>query len=178
MKRIVIVLLVLSFCGLASAQGFKIGAAGILGFPTGDWAEVNTGTAGGGEAFGVVDIIAVTLTARVGYMNFGENEIDVGFDEPAKYTTTAVPILAGLRWNFGAPVGPSFYAGLEAGVSLFTVTYENAGLMGVSGDETSTEFTISPNIGMEIAGFEIGAFYNFISESNYWGLRLGWGIGI
>lgn len=176
MKKMLIILLVLSFCSLASAQGFKIGAAGNLGFPTGDFADITSGTAWGVEAFGVVDVVLLTVTARVGYMNFGEKEIDYGFGEPAKVTTTSVPILAGLRWNFGVPVvGPSFYAGLEAGVSMFTVT-SSGGL--ADGDATSSEFTLSPNIGVEIAGFDIGAYYMMISDANYWGFRLGWGIGI
>jgi len=107
-------------------------------------------------------------------MDFGEIE----FENEGKVATTSVPILAGLRWNFGVPVGPSFYAGLEAGVSMFTVTYENVGPSVTSGDETSTEFTLSPNIGLEFMGFDIGAYYMVISDANYWGLRLGWGIGI
>ncbi len=179
MKKMLIILLVLSFCSLASAQGFKIGAAGNLGFPTGDFADITSGTAWGVEAFGVVDVVLLTITARVGYMNFGEKEFDIGFGETAKVTTSSVPILAGLRWNFGVPVvGPSFYAGLEAGVSMFTVTYEGAGAFAADGDETSSEFTLSPNIGVEIAGFDIGAYYMMISDANYWGFRLGWGIGI
>ena len=33
----VIVLLILTFASISSAQGFKLGAAGTVAFPTGDW---------------------------------------------------------------------------------------------------------------------------------------------
>lgn len=178
MKKILIALLVLSFCGLASAQGFKIGIAGDLTYPTGDWADLTNSSGWGVEAFGVVDIVLLTATARVGYMNFGEKEFDLGGGEKLTATTTSIPILAGLRWNFGLPVGPSFYAGVEAGVSLFTTTYESSGTIVADPDQTSSEFTLSPNIGVEFLGFDLGAYYMSIKDANYWGLRLGWGIGI
>jgi hypothetical protein len=119
--------------------------------------------------------MVVTLTARAGYMSFGENE-ETSLGENIKTSITCVPVMAGLRWNFGAPVGPSFYAGLEAGVHNFTTQVEVEGETFPS--ETNTEFAIGPNLGVELAGFDISAFYMFVSDHKYWGLRLGWGIGI
>jgi hypothetical protein len=172
MKKILIVLIILSFAGISSAQGFKLGVAGNVAFPTGDWSEF-TSTGYGVDAFGVFDIVLLTLTVRAGYLSFGENSTEL-------YTTStkAIPIMAGLRWDFGLPVGPSFYAGVEAGVHSFTTTFEAKGAAVPLPDETESKFAIGPNIGLELAGFDLSAYYMIISDANYWGLRLGWGIGI
>ena len=146
-------------------------------YPTGDWADLTNSSGWGVEAFGVVDIMLLTVTARVGYMDFGEKDFDIGGIKGSS-KITSVPILAGLRWNFGLPVGPSFYAGLEAGVSMFTTSYSYDDTSVPNPDETSSEFTLSPNVGLTFLGFELGAYYNIIKDANYWGLRLGWGIGI
>jgi hypothetical protein len=174
MKKIVIVLLVLAFAGISSAQGFKLGAAGTVAFPTGDWSEL-TDTGWGVDAFGVFDLMLLTLTVRAGYMSFGGKEFEE-LGEKFKTDITVVPVMAGLRWSFGAPVGPSFYAGLEAGVHNYTTTVEFGGETLPS--ETETKFAIGPNLGVELAGFDISAFYMLVSDANYWGLRVGWGIGI
>jgi len=174
MKKILIVLIVLSFAGISSAQGFKLGVAGTAAFPTGDWKEF-TSTGYGIDAFGVFDIMLLTLTVRAGYLSFGGEEYEVG-GQNYKTDLTAVPVMAGLRWSFGAPVGPSFYAGLEAGIHNFTTTVEVAGETLPS--ESETKFAIAPNLGVELAGFDISAFYMLVSDANYWGLRVGWGIGI
>jgi len=174
MKKILIVLLILTFAGISSAQGFKLGVAGNVVIPTGDWSEF-TSTGYGADAFGVFDLMVLTLTVRAGYLSFGENEREV-LGETRKTSISAVPVMAGLRWNFGAPVGPSFYAGLEAGVHSFTTTIGQGGE--TLPTESNTEFAIGPNLGVEIAGFDISACYMIISDANYWGLRLGWGIGI
>jgi len=174
MKKFLIVLIILSFAGISSAQGFKLGVAGTAAFPTGDWSEF-TSTGYGVDAFGVFDIMLLTLTVRAGYLSFGENEEEI-FGETYKTSITAIPVMAGLRWDFGLPVGPSFYAGVEAGIHSFTTTIEAAGETLPS--ETNTEFAIAPNVGLEFAGFDLSAFYMIIKDANYWGLRLGWGIGI
>ena len=170
MKKIIIVLMILCFAGISSAQGFKLGIAGTVAFPTGDWSEYAS-TGYGVDAFGVFDIVMLTITARVGYLSFGEGE-NLG----VTYSTTVVPVMAGLRWKFGVPVGPSFYAGVEAGIHSFTTTIEVAGQPLPS--ESTTEFAIGPNVGLQFAGFDLSAFYMIVSDADYWGLRLGWGIGI
>ena len=174
MKKFLIVLIILSFAGIGSAQGFKLGVAGTAAFPTGNWSEF-TSTGYGVDAFGVFDIMLLTLTVRAGYLSFGENETELGL-----YTTStkAIPVMAGLRWDFGLPVGPSFYAGVEAGIHAFTTTYESSGTIVADPDDTETKFALAPNVGLEFAGFDLSAYYMIISDANYWGLRLGWGIGI
>jgi len=178
MKKILITLMILSFAGISSAQGFKLGIAGTAAFPTGDWSEV-TSTGYGVDAFGVFDVVLLTVTARVGYLSFGGEEYQV-LGDTYKTTITAVPVMAGLRWDFGLPVGPSIYVGAEAGIHAFTTTVEVAGETLPS--ESSTEFAFAPNVGLEFAGFDLSAFYMFVNindeDANYWGLRLGWGIGI
>jgi opacity protein-like surface antigen len=174
MKKFLIVLVILSLSGIASAQGFKLGVAGTAAFPTGDWSEF-TSTGYGVDAFGVFDIMLLTLTVRAGYLSFGENEEEI-LGETYKTSIKAIPVMAGLRWDFGLPVGPSFYAGVEAGIHSFTTTIEVAGTTLPS--ETDTKFALAPNVGLEFAGFDLSAFYMIIKDANYWGLRLGWGIGI
>jgi hypothetical protein len=175
MKKILIVLVILSLSGIASAQGFKLGVAGNVVFPTGDWKDAVSSTGYGVDAFGVFDIMLLTITVRAGYLDFGENE-EERLGETYKTSVKAIPVMAGLRWSFGVPVGPSFYAGVEAGIHSFTSTLEVAGE--TFPDETKTEFAIGPNVGLEFAGFDLSAYYMIISDANYWGLRLGWGIGI
>ena len=122
MKKILIVFILLALSSMVSAQGFKVGAAGNIVFPTGEFSEFNS-TGWGVDAFGIFDLMALTLTARVGYISFGEGEISE-LGELVKTTTTAVPVMAGVRWGFGAPVGPSFYGGLEAGIHSFSTSAE------------------------------------------------------
>jgi hypothetical protein len=174
MKKILIVLLILTFAGISSAQGFKLGVAGTAAFPTGDWSEF-TNSGWGVDAFGVFDLMLLTLTVRAGYMSFGGEEYEL-LGETYKTDINVVPVMAGLRWSFGAPVGPSFYAGVEAGIHNFTTTIEAAGQTLPS--ESETKFAIAPNLGVELAGFDISAFYMLVSDANYWGVRVGWGIGI
>jgi hypothetical protein len=175
MKKIVIVLLVLTFASISSAQGFKLGVAGNVTFPQGDWSELTSSTGWGVDAFGVFDLMVLTVTARAGYLSFGENEQQI-LGETYKTTTTAIPVMAGLRWGFGAPVGPSFYVGAEAGIHAFTTTVEAGGQ--TLADDATTEFAFAPNVGVEIASFDISAYYMIIKDANYIGLRVGWGLGI
>jgi hypothetical protein len=178
MKKFLIVLIILSFAGIGSAQGFKLGIAGNVVFPTGDLKDATSSTGYGVDAFGVFDIMLLTLTVRAGYLSFGEKEFDLGGGEKLTVSTVAIPVMAGLRWDFGLPVGPSFYAGVEAGIHAFTTTYESSGTIVADPDDTETKFALAPNVGLEFAGFDLSAYYMIISDANYWGLRLGWGIGI
>ena len=174
MKKILIVLILMALSSMVSAQGFKLGAAGNVVFPTGEFSEFNS-TGWGVDAFAIFDLIAVTLTARVGYISFGEGDLGEA-GELFKTTTTAVPVMVGARWNFGVGVGPSFYAELEAGIHSFSTSAETVGVGGEK--ESTTEFAFAPVVGVEIAGFDISAYYMIISDANYIGLRVGWGIGI
>ena len=174
MKKILMIIIILSFAGISSAQGFKLGLAGNAVFPTGDWSEL-TSSGYGVDAYGVLDIVLFTLTVRAGYLSFGDYEQEF-IGEKSTVSMSAIPIMAGLRWEFGLPVGPSFFAGIEAGVHNFATTIEVDGNTLLS--ESKSKFAFGPNVGLEIAGFDISAYYMLISDWSYWGLRLGWGIGI
>jgi hypothetical protein len=178
MKKILIVVLVLTFCSMASAQGFKLGVAGQAVFPVGDFADVTKSTGWGVDAFGVFDVMLLTITARVGYIDFGEKSYDAGAGVTYTSHWTAVPVLAGLRWDFGLPVGPSLYAGVEAGIHAFSVTSSVSGFDADVPTESETKFSISPNVGVVLAGFDISAYYMYIKDASYWGVRLGWGLGL
>ena len=178
MRKIFIVLIILSLCSLASAQGFKLGIAGNATFPLGDFKDYAKSPGYGIDAFGVFDLMVLTVTARVGYLDFGEKDwmqdnVKLG---TAKYK--AVVGMAGLRWEFGLPVLPSFYAGLEGGIHAFTREYTMGAAEVPNPDESETKFSISPNVGVSFAGFDVSAYYMYIKDMSYWGVRLGWGIGI
>ncbi len=179
MKKILIVLLVLSFCGIVSAQGFKIGVAGDLAKPTGDWADVTGSTGWGVHAFGVFDLMVLTVTARAGYMDFGEYSEEILGNEITMHTK-AIPIMAGLRWNFGLPVGPSVYVGAEAGVHNFTVDVEISGLGSTipAVTESETRFSLSPSVGLELGPLDLAVYYMYIKDFSYFGARVGFGFGI
>jgi opacity protein-like surface antigen len=174
MKKVLIIIIILSFAGISSAQGFKLGLAGNAVFPTGEWSNL-TSSGYGVDAYGVFDVVLFTLTVRAGYLSFGDYEQEFA-GEKSTISMSAVPVMAGLRWEFGLPVGPLFFAGVEAGVHNFTTTVEVAGNTLPSASES--KFAFGPNVGLEIAGFDLMAYYMIISDLNYWGLRLGWGIGI
>ena len=178
MKKITLVLMVLLMCGLVSAQGFKMGDAGNVLFPLGDFKESTSGSGYGIDAFGVFDLMLLTVTARVGYLDFGDKEFDLGGG--VKYTSSikAMPIMAGLRWEFGLPVGPSLYAGVEAGVHNFMTEISGGGVSFPNTEETESKFALSPNIGVTLLGLDASAYYMYVKDASYWGLRLGWGIGI
>ena len=67
-------------------------------------------------------------------INFGEQNysynIPIGEDEltavSASAKVSAVPILFGLRWEFGLPIGPKLHIGAQAGVHNFTFQYEGS----------------------------------------------------
>jgi hypothetical protein len=178
MKKISIVIMILLMCVLASAQGFKIGAAGNVVFPLGDFADATSSPGYGVDAFGVFDLMVLTVTARVGYLSFGEKEVDVAPGVSYKSSVKAIPIMAGLRWEFGAPVGPSFYAGVEAGVHNFTTEISGGGVSFPDADESKSKFAVSPNVGIELLGLDVSAYYMYIKDASYWGVRLGYGLGI
>jgi hypothetical protein len=179
MKKILIVLLVLSFGGIVNAQGFKIGVAGDLAKPTGDWADVTGSSGWGVHAYGVFDLMVLTITARAGYMDFGEYTYELLGNEFTAHTK-AIPIMAGLRWKFGLPVGPSVYVGAEAGVHNFTVDVDAPGLGNtiVAVSESETKFSLSPSVGVELGPLDLAVYYMYIKDFSYFGARVGFGFGI
>jgi len=178
MKMISVIILVLLMCVLASAQGFKIGAAGNVVFPLGDFADKTNSTGYGVDAFGVFDLMVLTVTARVGYLDFGEKEVEAFPGVSYKSSIKAIPIMAGVRWEFGVPVGPSFYAGVEAGIHNFTTEISGGGVSFPDKDKSESKFALSPNVGVELMGLDVSAYYMYIKDASYWGVRLGYGLGI
>ncbi|TFG97162.1 MAG: hypothetical protein E4H13_11330 [Calditrichales bacterium] len=178
MKKLLIIVVVLALCGMASAQGFKIGVAGDIAKPTGDWADYVDGSGWGAHAFAVVDIMVLTLTARVGYIDFGEYTVENELYK-ATVSTKAIPIMGGVRWECGLPVGPSVYVGAEAGVHTFTVDTQVSGLgSGIpTGAESETKFSFSPNVGVTFFGLDLCLYYMSIKDMSFYGARLGYGIG-
>ena len=172
-KPTIIILMLLVFAGISSAQGLRLGVAGNVVFPTSDLKEVAANTGWGVDAFGVFDLMKLNITARTGYYDFGIKDHGL-FETHYK----AIPILVGLR--FDAPVIPGGYAGLEMGLHAFTINNNNRGTQLPTNSETSrSEFSVSPNIGVAIAGFDVSAYYMWIKTGlSYYGIRVGYGLGI
>ncbi|MBN1464932.1 hypothetical protein JXA02_04175 [candidate division KSB1 bacterium] len=142
----------------------------------------------GVTAFAMADLMLLKITADVGYIDFGEQSYEwtAPIDFPttmkkvsAQAKVTAIPILVGLRWEVGLPVGPKFHFGFQAGVHNFTYTYEGTAIETIFVDETqtSTEFSIAPIIGLRWSALEASLLYMVVEDFNYVGLRLGYTFG-
>jgi len=142
----------------------------------------------GVTAFGMADVILLKITGDIGYINFGEqsyewsapSELPTSMQKvSAKAKVTAIPILVGLRWELGLPIGPKFHFGFQAGVHNFTYTYEGTAVETTFVDETetSTEFSFAPIIGLRWSALDASLLYMVVEDFNYVGLRVGYTFG-
>ncbi|MCK6621844.1 MAG: outer membrane beta-barrel protein [Calditrichaceae bacterium] len=174
MKRLLMVLLILAGMSLYQSvyalPGLKFGVEGNLAMPQGDFGDV-AGTGYGLTAFAMFTLMpAINLSAHAGYMIFGGKD----FQTPAgnvEYDYSAIPILAGVRF-YVLPM-PKLYLAGQLGFHNFKVTTKSPG--GGESDDSSTEFSFAPTVGVEFGPLDASAFYMIISDANYIGLRLGYG---
>jgi len=195
MKKTVVVLLLIVSTQTVSALGLRLGVQGNVAKTDASLAfgELSTGafspTGYGVTAFGMADIIFLKITATVGYMNFGEQSYSLhspvivdGFsgDLSATAKVTAAPMLVGLRWEFGLPIGPKAHIGAQAGVHNFTFSYSGsaADIGLVEKTHTSSKFSLSPIIGMSWGPLDASLFYMMVQDFNYVGVRVGYVFGI
>ncbi|MBN1559171.1 hypothetical protein JW998_02905 [candidate division KSB1 bacterium] len=142
----------------------------------------------GVTGFAMADLMLLKITADIGYIDFGEQSYE--WEAPDEFPTTmkkvsaqakvtAIPILVGLRWEAGLPVGPKFHFGFQAGVHNFTYTYEGTAIETtfVNETETTTEFSIAPIIGLRWSALEASLLYMIVKDFNYVGLRVGYTFG-
>lgn len=136
--------------------------------------------------FAVADIVLFKVTAEAGYINFGEQSIEFEFPALSSFAIpsasvkiTAVPIMVGLRKEFGLPVGPKLYIGAQAGVHNFTYTYEGEAVdLGyIDAEQTESKFSLAPVVGLSWSSLEASALYMIIEDFNYIGLRVGYSFG-
>lgn len=192
MKKMIPILLLLMLANSAWAVGLRLGVEANLMKPNATLAlsEYTDGsfdpTGFGVTAFGMADLIFLKITGNVGYLNFGEQNFDFqlpGVPEAnisASAKVTAVPVLVGLRWEFGLPVGPKPHIGIQAGVHNFTYTYEGSVVNQelVNETETTSEFSFAPVVGLRFAALDASLFYMIVKDFNYLGLRLGYTFGL
>ncbi len=134
--------------------------------------------------FAMANILFLNITADVGYINFGEQSFD--YDVPlldddisASAKVTAVPIMIGLRKEFGLPVGPKFHVGAQVGVHNFTYTYEfdAADFENLEDEQTESKFSFAPIVGLRMGALDASLLYMVIEDFNYVGLRVGYTFG-
>ncbi len=138
----------------------------------------------GVTGFAMANILFINVTADVGYINFGEQKFDVDvplLDDNISATAkvTAVPIMVGLRKEFGLPVGPKFHIGAQVGVHNFTYTYEfdAADIANLEEEKTESKFSFAPIVGLRIGALDASVLYMVIEDFNYVGLRVGYTFG-
>lgn len=142
----------------------------------------------GVTGFAIADLALLKVTADVGYIDFGQQsyEWSAPKDIPtnmqkitAQANVTAIPLLIGLRWEMGLPIGPTLHVGFQTGVHNFTFTYEGTAVETtfVNETETSTEFSLAPIIGLRWSGLEASLLYMIVKDFNYVGLRVGYSFG-
>ncbi len=193
MKKLLAAIIILSSINAASALGLRLGVEANMVKPNASLAlgELTNGdfspTGYGVTAFGMADIILLKITGNIGYLNFGEQSYSVSpplfssmGELSAKASITAVPILVGLRWELGLPIGPKAHFGAQLGVHKFTFNYEGTavdeGLLAKT--ETDSRFSFSPIIGMRWGPLDASLFYMMVEDFNYVGLRVGYIFGI
>jgi hypothetical protein len=174
MKKTLVVLVMIFMVSQAWGLGIKIGVGGDIALPQGDWKDV-TNNGFGGSLFAVVDVMVLKITGDVGYISFGTKTVG---EDPFKYEyqTSAVPVLVGVRYDFGAPVGPKLFAGVKLGYHFFTSTVKLGGETLPTDNES--KFTIAPYVGVSLLMFELTGHYMIIKDANYIGLRLAYTLGI
>ncbi len=175
--------------------GLRVGANANITQPTATIAfgEATDGktfnpTGFGVTGFAMADIILLKVTADVGYINFGEESYS--YDLPlggvadmdnisASANVKAVPIMIGLRWEFGLPIGPKLHIGAQAGVHNFTYTYSGTAVdMGyIEKEQTESKFSVSPIVGLRWSALEASLLYMIVEDFNYVGLRVGYTFG-
>lgn len=191
MKKYTVLIMLVLCLGLfqvAFGQGPNFGVGGVLGFPTGDWADYV-----GGVAFGATGQVMfpmgenMAVGGQVGYIIYGSGDQQVG-GYKIEWDANAIPILGVGKYYLGVPGGPRPFVGALAGFHIFSidVTQEVPTFNPLTGQFTTTtvksdggdtEFSIAPMAGVEIGQLEMAAFYMIISDLNYFGARIGFNFG-
>ncbi len=192
MKKLAAAFMILASVNMASALGLRLGVEANVVKPSASLAlgQLTNGdfspTGYGVTAFGMADIILLKITGNIGYLNFGEQSYSYsvpGINSPeisATAKVTAVPVLVGLRWELGLPIGPKAHFGAQVGVHNFTFSYEGTAVdQGLIADSaTDSRFSFAPIVGMKWGPLDASLFYMMVKDFNYVGLRVGYMFGI
>ncbi len=177
-----VLLLAVLFTGFINAQSQGISIGANVALPMGDWSDgANTGF-GGTATYERSFTPNVTGQVYAGYITFGgESFTDPDFGDYS-YSTSMIPIMAGVKYFFQP--GKGFYANALLGVHLynFSTSYPDE-FAAYEVSESSTEFSFGLGAGYEIPvggknAVDITAHYMLISDANYIGARIAYRFGL
>ena len=197
MKRIhmalvlAMVLAVAAFVPMASASPVGLGTLELnAGYAKSSTEAVPNGDSfGGGITFGAGYWRSVSPSVSWGgelsYDNLGSVDYNNGVTTDNKVSASAFRVNPAVRFNFGAPVGPSFYA--QGGAGLYSVSGKvEDSVVGNSSDSQSklgfnmgagVSFPVGPKSRMNFTGL-----YHSVStdgqSTNYLQFRAGIGFGL
>jgi hypothetical protein len=115
------------------------GAGAEVALPLGTWGDVNGLGIGGFGLFQYGITPEILLTGQVGYTMWMEKEVS-----GAKYSSNALTILAGAKYDLSAQVTKGFYGMLQLGI--YSLTQK---------DET----VILPGVGYQFDNFDVSVKY-------------------
>ena len=152
---LVAIALVASFASAQEIWGQGKMSAGVgaeLALPMGTWGDFNGMGIGGFGLFQYGVTPEILLTGQVGYTSWGEKDF-LG----AKYSASALTILAGGKYNFGN----NFYGMVQLGIYSLTQKTPAVSYLGytVGGDITSSEFIFLPGVGYVMGPIDISVKY-------------------
>ena len=132
----------------AQAGKAKLGAAGTLVMPTGDWGDIQGVGAGAMLTvdMGIDSVKNLQLTGRIGYVNFFGKEIDTGVGTVDGPSLGMIPVLIGAKYF----LAPGVYAGAEIGPNFFVPDSDDA--------DTEMEIGFTLGLGYMIKDVDIRGF--------------------
>jgi hypothetical protein len=131
-KHLIVVIVILITSTVSAQSDFAVGLNGSINFPTGQFANFNTG--GGGDVHFLYLLGNSTiLSFAVGYNGFSldvdrfnekakELGINAKFDVDSKFSI--IPILLGAKWYFLQSKKQNIYLMLEAGIYNYQFTFK------------------------------------------------------
>lgn len=169
MKRFIALFAIcLFFVGLntTNAQVKALITAGVQ-MPTGDFKNVNdVGYGGSIDAEFSLPMVGPTIFGSLGYNRWGITN--------TSYNTSAMPMMAGLKYFFSAPGSPvTIYLG--GGLGL-VVLNDNTPL-----STTESKFIWAPVVGLRFSNFDVNAKYQSFSSGGmsytWFGINAGIAVG-
>ena len=149
MKKYTFILFFLLGSSISTAQSdFAVGLNGSMNFPTGQFADFNTGY-GGNVHFLYLLGNSTIFSLSVGYDNFSldvdrfnerakELGLNAQFDVDSKFST--IPILLGAKWYFLQAKKHNLYIMLEAGLYSYQFSFKGtANVISPSGNSISVD---------------------------------------
>jgi opacity protein-like surface antigen len=199
MKRIhmalvlTVVLAVAAFVPMASASPVGLGTLELNAGYAKSSTEVmpNGDSFGGGITFGAAYwrsmSPSVSWGGELSFDNLGSVDYDNGTTTDNKISASAFRVNPAVRFNFGAPVGPSFYA--QGGAGLYSVSSKREDSDPLVGNSSDSQSKFGFNIGAGVS-FPVGpksrmnftGLYHSVStdvdNTNYMQFRAGFGFGL